>query len=143
VNSEQEVVETSEVQSGDGDDEITTVTKKVRIAVSPLDVLKKVLGEDKFDPIRDILNDPTLTSYLELGRSDTLQKVRLIDSTLTMNHVRGRGGRGGGGGRGVVSFGHLNQGGRGEEENGRKPVVDDKVTGEMALLVCDNQQTEF
>jgi hypothetical protein len=52
------------------------VTKKRKVAVTPMDVLQKVLGEEKFDCIREV-------SHLRVGEGPVLEKTSLTLSVGT------------------------------------------------------------
>jgi hypothetical protein len=84
---EEIVVETSECQ--DHEDEVP-ILKKKKIIVSPMDTLKKVLGEDIFNPLREILNDPSMIPHMKLGNYDSLIRARVTDSTARANRASTR-----------------------------------------------------
>jgi len=84
---EEVVVETSECQ--DHEDEVP-ILKKKKIIVSPMDTLKKVLGEDIFNPLREILNDPSMIPHMKLGNYDSLIRARVTDSTARANRASTR-----------------------------------------------------
>mmetsp|Transcript_13480 Transcript_13480/g.14001 ORF Transcript_13480/g.14001 Transcript_13480/m.14001 type:complete len:320 (-) Transcript_13480:150-1109(-) len=72
---EKEVIEEVPTKVSDDDDnneDTVMITKKVKVAVSPIEVLKKVLNEDKFDCIRQILHDPSVSCYLSVPGNNLL-----------------------------------------------------------------------
>jgi hypothetical protein len=116
----EEVVEASgsdgEGSDGDGEKEETVmVTKKRKVAVSPMDVMNKVLSEEKFNCVREVLYDPAVVSHLRVSEGSVLQKQSPYYQTTL--GTSGRGGRGGGRGRGIAARG--GRGGRGQTGRGR------------------------
>jgi hypothetical protein len=63
------------------------VTKKRKVAVTPMDVLQKVLGEEKFDCIREV-------SHLRVGEGPVSEKTS-PDSSPSVGTGRGGGGSAG------------------------------------------------
>jgi hypothetical protein len=95
----------------DEEDGTVMLIKKRKVAVSPMDVMMKVLAEEKFNSVREVLYDPSVVTHLKVGEGSLLQKQSPYYTSTVGAGGRGGGkeGRGGGRGRGVIA----GRGGRG------------------------------
>lgn len=101
VVEEETVVEEKEGVKGEKEESVTVITKKRKVAVTPMDVLQKVLNEDKFNCIREVLYDPSVVSHLKVGAGAVLERESLPTTTPVNLPSGGRGGgRASSGGRG-------------------------------------------